>query len=191
MRSAALRTRTGSITRPLSPCERQSSCSLEVAEQLSEGQTDNSLNSKMDITTAAVVLAAGEGKRMVSDIPQVMLSWSSSSSRLCLIQTQLFKAFLLVAMTAAYFTACPAHLIQPPRLQVLHKVAETPLVCHAVNMALGRGWSPLVVVVNPQNAAAVKEVGPACCCCISPWQAMKEKSQVGLHCTAGHRQELS
>ena len=53
-----------------------------------------------------------------------------------------------------------------PRLQVLHKVAETPLVCHAVDMALGRGWSPLVVVVNPQNAAPVKEVSHPGCRCI-------------------------
>jgi len=28
---------------------------------------------RMDITTAAVILAAGEGKRIVSDIPQVTM----------------------------------------------------------------------------------------------------------------------
>lgn len=42
--------------------------------------------------------------------------------------------------------------------QVLHKVADVPLICHALSIVIERGWGPLVVVLNPQNESAVKEV---------------------------------
>lgn len=41
--------------------------------------------------------------------------------------------------------------------KVLHSIADVPLVCHALNMVLERGWGPIVVVVNEQNKSFVKE----------------------------------
>ena len=42
--------------------------------------------------------------------------------------------------------------------QVLQKVAELPLVCHAVRIVLARNWSPVVVVVSPDSAERVRQV---------------------------------
>jgi len=50
--------------------------------------------------------------------------------------------------------------IQEPCSQVLHKVADTPLICHTVGTVLEGGWGPIVVVVSPQNGEAIKEVSP-------------------------------
>lgn len=43
-------------------------------------------------------------------------------------------------------------------MQVLHRVAGQPLISHTVSIVIGRGWSPLVIVVSPSNATAVKNV---------------------------------
>jgi len=45
-----------------------------------------------------------------------------------------------------------------PAFQVLHKVADAPLICHAIGKVLEGGWAPIVVVINPQNGQAIKEV---------------------------------
>ena len=41
---------------------------------------------------------------------------------------------------------------------MLHNVADVPMICHALTKVVERGWGPVVVVVNEQNEASIKEV---------------------------------
>ena len=95
-------------------------------------------NSKLDVSSRphVIILAAGDGSHMNSELPQVSFDLHASSA------TPLIDPF----------TAFPTVL------QVLHPVAGLPMVCHVLAATLEISHSGVTVVVSPRSEAAIQQV---------------------------------
>ena len=103
-----------------------------------------------------LVLAGGEGNSMNSDLPEVGVSLHHNAYN-CLTGIGCQQCFPVAAG------------------QVLHPVAELPVLCHVLRAVQGAQHSRITVVVSRQSAAAIQQARRGCqqcTACTSAYPAM-------------------